>query len=151
MIVCLVDTSVLCELLRVPGKSSQSVHEETVAEFDQKVSAKHTLLLPVAAILETGNHIAHASTKRRATAERFVSLVRLAIEGDAPFKVTQPISVEEIASWLDHVADDADRELSLGDRSIIAEWERERVIHRGGRVYIWSLDNHLRGYDADPT
>lgn len=39
MIVCIVDTSVLCELLAVPGKSQQ--HAGALAEFEQKQKEGH--------------------------------------------------------------------------------------------------------------
>jgi hypothetical protein len=35
----------------------------------------------------------------------------------------------------------------MGDLSMIKEWERQCELHRARRVFIWSLDGHLAGYD----
>lgn len=150
MIVAIVDTTVLCELLRVPEKFDEQKHRELLDEFERRTEAKHRFIVPLTAIIETGNHIAHGSdgTRRRAAAERFVAFVRMAIAGRSPFTPTAAPSVEDVDRWLDGFPDDAGRKLSLGDRSIIAEWERERAIHPHGRVYIWSLDDDLASYDT---
>lgn len=149
-IVAIVDTSVLCELLRVPERFDPATHEELTAEFQRRSEASHRFLVPLTAIIETGNHIAHGNdgARRRAAAERFVKFVRMAMTEELPFTPTPAPTLEVIDGWLDGFADDAVRELSLGDRSIIAEWERERGIHPHGRVYIWSLDDDLAGFDT---
>ena len=46
--------------------------------------------------------------------------------------------------------DSATRRISIGDLSIIKAWERTRIQNRGRRVRIWSLDQHLVGYDSNP-
>lgn len=81
----ILDTSVLLELLRVPGRFSQA--EAVTKEVVRRHEEGHSLLLPLAAILETGNHIARVTdgTLRRQVAERFVGLIRLALVGQAPF------------------------------------------------------------------
>lgn len=55
MTVCIIDTSVFCEMLRVPGRSQRP--EEIIGELESKLSADEILLLPIATIVETGNHI----------------------------------------------------------------------------------------------
>lgn len=150
MIVAIVDTTVLCELLQVPEKSDAQTHGVLTEEFDRRSKEGHRFLVPLTAIVEAGNHIAHGKdgSRRRAAAKRFVKFVRMAMTEDLPFTPTPAPSLEDIDAWLDGFADDAARELSLGDRSIIAEWDRQREIHPHGRVYIWSLDGDLAGYDT---
>lgn len=46
------------------------------------------------------------------------------------------------------LADHAMAELGLGDVSIIAEWQRQRLLSPQRRLEIWSLDEHLQGYVA---
>jgi hypothetical protein len=39
------------------------------------------------------------------------------------------------------------RETGLADLSIIKEWESACKQFKEHRIYIWSLDEHLKGYD----
>ena len=55
----LVDTSVLVELLDIPGRNNR--HEEAKQEYKELEKNGDSFVLPMAAILETGNHIAHIS------------------------------------------------------------------------------------------
>jgi len=54
--ICLIDTSILCEILQVPNRCGN--HQEIYDEMERKIKIqKETLLLPMSAIIETGNHI----------------------------------------------------------------------------------------------
>lgn len=150
MTICVVDTSVLCELLGVPGRNAR--HADALAELEQKLAAREQLLMPLAAIIETGNHIAHVSDGfgRRSAAGRFVELVRPAIAGDSPFTPTPMPDLATVGGWLDLFVDDATAEIGIADRSILAVWEAQRTQHAASkrRVYVWSYDAHLSGYDT---
>lgn len=76
-----VDTSVLLEVLRVPGKSQQPDAVRT--ELRERVGTGESLLLPTAAIVETGNHIAQIAdgNLRRKYAESFVTILRSSTRG----------------------------------------------------------------------
>ena len=52
--VCIVDTSAFCNILNVPFRNQR--HAESVAELAAMIARRHTLLLPLAAIYETGNY-----------------------------------------------------------------------------------------------
>jgi len=56
----------------------------------EKIEAGWSLLLPVAAIIETGNHIAQVADgrQRRGVAGRFVEQVKMALNGEAPWAVS---------------------------------------------------------------
>jgi predicted nucleic acid-binding protein len=148
--VCIIDTSVFCSLLRVPNKDQH--HARAMAELQLYSEAGYILLLPLAAIFETGNHIAQNGSggQRRNVAELFVRQVRAAVTGEAPWTATPMASPEELAGWLDGFPDDAMRGTSLGDLSIVKVWHRQRELHPGRRVFIWSYDRHLNGYDQPP-
>lgn len=146
----LVDTSVFCEVVPVPGRSQQ--RGQVIAVLEEHIRNRVTLLLPIATILETGNHIAHISggTKRRATAQKFVLLVQQALtslEGPAPWTVPEPLlSPVDMQCYLSQFPDYAMCGIGLGDLSIIEEYGRQCQLHRTRRVFIWSLDSHLSAY-----
>lgn len=150
MTVCIVDTSILVELLDVPGLAS--THAEVVAQFEVRASSsvRQEFLLPLAVLIETGNHVAQArdGSARRGAAERFVEFARSALGGDSPFVPTALPSTTDIAAWLDDFPERAMRGVGLADRSLIALWESQRELQPHRRVYIWSLDQHLLGFDT---
>lgn len=149
--VCILDTSIFCEILGVAGKSDR--HRETLAELERRVVRRETLILPLATILETGNHIAQQRDggKRRQVAKSFVRQVRHAIEDDAPLQLTSKISQEDVLAYLDRFPDEAMRQVGLGDLTIRHEFERQCDRHPGRRVYIWSKDQHLQACDRAPA
>lgn len=146
--IVLVDTSIFCEILEVPSMCSRV--GPTRAKLRQRFKRGEWLLLPLATIFETGNHIAQNGNgkQRRRTAERFVDQVAKAIDGSSPFKPTSPMNLDALRGWLGDFPDHAMRGIGLADLSIIKEWERERELNTGRRVLIWSLDHHLSGYDT---
>jgi hypothetical protein len=147
---CLLDTSILLEWLAVPGKAA---HPETVtASLKQKLAAGESLFLPMASVFETGNHIGQNGdgTLRRACARQFVVLVQDALAGKAPFTPIGFPDSAHIQQWISEFPDHASRGSGLGDLSIIHDWQRACEKHPARRVYIWSLDRHLVGYDRAP-
>jgi hypothetical protein len=142
-----VDTSVFCELLRVPGFCQSPV--ETAGEFRKRLENDERFLLPMTTILETGNHIGQLpdGRVRRDIAARFVESVRQAVEGKLPFVVTPLPDASALLGWLHEFLDWAGRGSGFGDLSILKDWERQCELHPMRRVYIWSKDEHLRAYD----
>ncbi|MBX3177069.1 MAG: hypothetical protein KF886_06910 [Candidatus Hydrogenedentes bacterium] len=146
MSICLIDTSIFVEILKVPGKCSR--HGEIVAALKGKIEASEKLFLPVATIVETGNHIAQSSDgrQRRTCAERFVKQVGLAISGESPFNPISYDSYAAMGDWLANFPDFAMQGVAFADLSIIQDFERMCRRHPRRPVYIWSLDQHLTGY-----
>ena len=103
MTICLVDTSIFCNILEVPGRCQDK--QRVVDELEQKIGEESNLLLPLAAIVETGNHIAHCTNggARRKVAKRFVKQVRMAIEGTAPWVVTPLPGKSDWLTWLENL------------------------------------------------
>jgi len=145
--VCVVDTTVFMEILNVPNKASRRA--EIIAQLEEKINSKESLFLPMATVLETGNHIAQNGdgSQRRQCAERFVAQVQLAIDGNSPFTSINFLEADDMRRWLAEFPDWAMQAQGLGDLSIVHDWERLCEQNRGRRVYIWSLDQHLSGYD----
>ena len=145
MTICLVDTSIFCNILEVPGRCQDK--QRVVDELEQKIGEGWSLLLPLAAIVETGNHIAHCTDggTRRETAKRFVMQVRMAIEGKAPWVVTPLPDASDWLAWLDEFPDTAMRGVGIADLTIIKEFERQCRLHPTRRVVVWSLDGDLDG------
>ncbi|MGR9105354.1 MAG: hypothetical protein ACU843_00330 [Gammaproteobacteria bacterium] len=147
MTICVVDTSVFCNILDIPGRNQDRAQafEDLKAYLNNGI----TLLLPLAAVYETGNHIAHLGDGRirRNSAVRFAEEVRNAINGHSPWTPTPIPDQEAMIGWLDQFPDYAMREISLADLSIIKEFENQWRLHRMRRVFIWSYDDHLKAHD----
>ena len=67
--ILIVDTSIMCVWLKVPGKEvagkSNEYTYDIVARHIEEERLKGTkLVLPIATIIETGNHIAHSNGNR---------------------------------------------------------------------------------------
>ena len=96
----IVDTSVLCNILRVPNRDQEDARAE--AELREALRAEDVLLLPIAVIYETGNHIAQNGDgrKRRIVASAFVDLVQKAFRGEVPFTPTPLHDADDMMEWL---------------------------------------------------
>lgn len=149
--VCVLDSSVLCEVLELPGSSARRV--KVLADLKAKIERSETLLVSMTSILETGNLVSRIpdGSSRRAAAERFVQFVERALAGATPFTPTPLVEIEQLGLWLsefvDWVTHVGKRPSGFGDLTIVKEWERQCRLNPGRRVYIWSLDEHLSGYD----
>jgi predicted nucleic acid-binding protein len=148
--VCLIDTSVFVNILRVPNKSAD--HAEIMAELELRIAEGQSLFLPMATVFETGNHIGQNGdgNQRRQCAARFVRQVELAMDGASPFTPIDFVEADRMRQWLDGFPDWAMQGSGLGDLSIVHDWERLCEQNKGRRVLIWSLDGHLAGYDRGP-
>lgn len=154
--VYLIDTSVFCRILRVPNMCSDQEHKEALMELARltnRVGITTTLLLPVAAIYETGNHIAQNGdgNVKRKTALRFAKQVQAALDGRAPWTPTPLPDLRDMAAWLDEFPNLVVTGTGLGDLSIIKLFEQQCELNPLARVRIWSTDEHLSAYDRLPT
>jgi len=151
MTICLVDTSIFCNVLAVPGRSQDRAL--ILDELAEKIQQGWNLLLPIAAIIETGNHIAQVGNghHRRTAANRFVEQVRMALNGDAPWVVTPLPDKQVWLDWLGEFPDRAGAGVGIGDLTIIKEYDNQCALFPMRRVLIWSLDGDLQGYDRNPV
>lgn len=156
--VVFVDTSVLLNLLDVPGKNSH--HQQLAGEFKALATGGVTLIIPIAAVIEVGNHIAQLSDgrERRSRATRFTGFLQASLDGTAPWVVSG-------ASWnetflrrlldghgsLPGLVELSSEKLGSGDVSILHELDRYRSrsdLPGGLPVRLWTLDRQLASYAA---
>ena len=149
MSICLIDTSVFCNIVDVPGRSQQRV--DVLTKLKALARDKAVLLLPLVVILETGNHIGQLADGglRRQASQRFVTQVEAALNGNAPWRPTPFVEATELRSWLAEFPDHASRGSGFGDLSLIKEWDRQRQLNPLRRVFIWAYDKHLSSYDTE--
>lgn len=85
MRVYFIDTSVLDNLLEIPKKSQD--REQVKNDFSKRQSENSRFILPITAVIETGNHIAQLSDGqvRRAIAEKFSQMLELTAQRQAPW------------------------------------------------------------------
>jgi hypothetical protein len=149
--VCILDSSVLDEVLAVPGKSGE--HTTAADDLLQKAKNGELLVLAWPVLVEVGGHIAHCrdGTGRRKLAEAFAELVKKALEGRGPLSVAELPKSPEISRALDSFADAAMRGLSLADLVLGQLYERYCEEMPYARIYVWSFDRHLSGFDRPRT
>jgi hypothetical protein len=145
------DTSVLCELLEVPGKCRDD--DEVRIEFELRVAEGERFVIPITAVIETGNHIANANGDRWTAAQRLAAMVEAASADRPPFAPNQVAwDADFIAELLK--GDSTERsfvdlacagQLGAGDIAILVE--RDRYVKSSAmtrdRVRIWTLDARL--------
>lgn len=158
-----VDTSVLVELLEVPGKCQK--RDETRAELEQLLDNGHTLVLPITTVIETGNHIAQIAVghgaARRDCAERYVRLLRAIAAEKLRGWVLHAVAWDErmLTKLCDGVSLPGAKEatgsfvelagagmLGAGDLAILAECELYADRTAGVEVAVWTYDERLGAY-----
>lgn len=152
--VVFVDTSVMCNLARVPFRDQDA--EEIIAEMSRRTKEEGALfILPITTVIETGNHIAQVQDgyQRRKTAERFVGFLKFIIAGQTPWVLHDVAWNKEFlqmlidgagsgVSFLDH----STSKVGAGDLCILAE--RNQYTQRTGvQASIWTLDTALDAYN----
>lgn len=113
------------------------------------------LLLPVTAVIETGNHIAQLSDgrQRRTCADKFAGVLRMVVEGKAPWTLNE---VEWDAAHLgaliaggstgSTLVEHACNRLGCGDLNILIERDRYLARTSGVEATVWTLDELLGAY-----
>jgi hypothetical protein len=153
VIVWLVDTSILRELLNVPGKASKN--EEVKNELAKRAKAGDRFVITITAIIETGNHICNSKQgDRRGAAERFHAMLTAVRNGILPFRLNE---VDWNAHFLDCLlaGDSTEEQLvdlvgngrfGTGDISILVERDLLRSRSNLDNVRIWTLEAELVAY-----
>ncbi|GAA2994732.1 hypothetical protein [Streptosporangium longisporum] len=147
-----VDTSVLCNLLDIPGKNQD--HQPVIDQLKKK-RQECDLILPITAVIETGNHIAQLADGqlRRQHADKLSDLLKLVVTNQAPWVLHTVEWGENFlrsllagagtgTTFADHVM----VKLGLGDLCILTERELYRARVVNVEVGIWTLDAQLRSH-----
>lgn len=144
-----IDTTVMSALLDIPHFNNEGKHEAANEEYELLKENSDVFVLPIAVLVETGNHIAHIDDGRirRKIADKFAALVKGAIRSENNWNVIPEIPIDVLEAILDKLPDQAVAETGFGDVSIIEQfndyWEHKQPI---GEMRIWSFDTHLQGY-----
>lgn len=89
--VLILDTSVLCCWLQVPGKEEAGPvndrwnHDRINVLLEQERIKESTFVLPIATLIETGNHIAQAPNHRFKCASSLAGYLRQAADAQSPW------------------------------------------------------------------
>jgi len=153
--VTMVDTSVLCELLQVPGKSNPERGADLQAEADRRWRAGERFVIPITTVIETGNHIAQADGNRYDVAGRLVRLLRVAISETSHWRVLQTrLGTDFLTSLC--AGDSTGRSLEAlaaarvgaGDVAILVERDQLLADTAVRNVQVWTLDEGLAAQAA---
>ncbi len=157
--VIILDTSILCVWLKVPGKetcgpdNARWTHTDVVKKIQQEIEDGTTLILPFAAIIETGNHIAQAKGDKHKIVNSFISHIEDAIEGKTPWEAftqqTNLVENDSLKRTLGIWRDTAITGQSLGD-AMIVEVAKYYAAY-GATVEIFTGDAGLKAYESSTT
>lgn len=153
--ILILDTSILCVWLRVNGKETCGPddnrwdYDRVNSKIEDEIRQKTTFVLPLASIIETGNHIAQSSGDRHALASQFADFIKNAAEETTPWAAFTHQSELWDSKGLKKLADrwkmTAPSGQSLGDASIVdvANYYAEA----GNQVEILTGDQGLKAYE----
>ncbi len=151
------DTSVLLVYLNVPGRNVCNgplhlTHEIALETIEEKTQNGYDFVLPVACVIEAGNHIAQCSQgNRHNLAGQLIELVQNTANGVSPwilFSDNLDIWHPNNLKWIDNWADYAVAGLSLADRTISSI--ADDYSQRGFEVEIFTCDEQLKAYQPAP-
>jgi hypothetical protein len=126
--VLLIDTSLLCVWLQVPVKETAGNNKWDFESVNDKIKLEikkgTTLVLPLATVIETGNHIAQAKSGDKWTsAEEFKKIMIFAADETSPWAAFREQVVlweaEELKKLADKFPKQAVQNTSMGDASIV--------------------------------
>lgn len=141
----IIDTSVFMNILDVENFNQDK--EAVLSQFEERINAGDSFLLPFATIVETGNHIAQLNGNIKfTTAQKFIQQVRLAIENQTPYKALKFPDKQELLEWINDFPTHASQGIGFADSTIIEDWKRQTILNQGWGVKIWSLDGHLSAF-----
>jgi len=145
----LLDSSVICEWLQVPGKSSINGQKMVSDEMKVLLSGGATFYLPLAAVVEVGNHITHVKNgvKRRTCAERFVTLLNNCLNHERPYATIPFWDEDDMRKFAAAFSANATAGVSMGDTTMINDFNKLCEVNPTAKcVRIWSVDGHLDSY-----
>lgn len=157
--VLIIDTSILCVWLQVCGMETcgSGENEITYKDVSGKIEKEREngtiFVLPLATIIETGNHITHANGDIYKTVGTFVDLIKASANSDSPWAAfTEQSSLwtaKNLITLADRWKETAASHQSLGDASIVevAKYYDES----GFEVEIFTGDQGLKAYEPETS
>ena len=157
--VWVIDTSILCVWLRVSGKDTCGTNDDhwdkprVDAEIDRAIRGGATLVLPLASIIETGNHIAQGKRSRFDEAKRLAKLLELVADGRSPWAAfTHQLelwSADVLRKLAQKWPHEASAQRSIGDATILDVVRYYQ--NMGHHVEILTADRELKAGEAAPA
>lgn len=152
--VLIIDTSILCVWLSVPGKDSCGPEDDRwdKKRVDLKIAEEQKsgtlFVLPVASIIETGNHITQAPGNKYKLVNLFSDFIVESIEGRLPWAAfssqSNLWSPEGLRRLVERWRGNAIAGQSIGDASIVDV--AEYYAQAGNQVEILTGDQGLKAY-----
>ncbi|OAH49199.1 hypothetical protein AYL44_13455 [Microbacterium oleivorans] len=147
-----IDTSILCNLVPVPGFDQH--RDEVVREMGERLNSGERFILPITAVVETGNHIAQLKSghDRLTAAQKFDAVLRTVCAGQAPW-ILHDVAwdkafLEQLLNGADtstSYVEHAQARLGAGDLCILTE--RQAYSNRSRiRAGVWTLDEALSAH-----
>ena len=155
--ILIIDTSILCVYLKVPkmeecGKDGDKWDYDRVSKKIAEEGQRNTrFVLPLATIIETGNHIAHTSGESKfKIVNNFADLIEKTIDEETPWiafsRQTELLQGENLRNLISKWRSSSIAEnQSLGDASI-ADVANE-FLKMGKDVEIFTGDSGLKNYE----
>ena len=162
MNVWFIDTSVLDHIVPVPGwsKAGSPDRQDIALLMGERVDSGDSMILPITAVIETGNHICQVPEggRRRSAAMRFAEILRWVLNGRSPWVLDEVqwdrnflkdfvAGASTGTTWVD-LASQGKNGLGGGDLTLVVE--RDQYCAQTGipreRVRIWTLDRGLSAY-----
>jgi hypothetical protein len=154
-----IDTSILCVYLQIPhmetcGKAPDVWNYDDVKTLiDLEAEADSLLVLPLATIVETGNHIAQLANNRRPYAEAFSDIIRASVNDENPWTAfsaqVELWNDQNLLDLAENFVDYAERGLGIGDATIVDV--AKFYAAAGHEVKILTGDGSLKGYEPAPV
>jgi hypothetical protein len=157
--ILVLDTSILCCWLRVPGKDTAGT-ESDIWDFDRidkllitERAKRSTFVLPIASLIETGNHIAQCNGNRYNLAIALTDHLKNTVLASSPWAaftdqstLWEPKNLQELADAWPQLAVGG---TSIGDATIkhVAEYYSTA----GYEVEILTGDAGLKAYETTKT
>jgi hypothetical protein len=156
--VVIIDTSILCIFLDVPkmetagAKSDHWDKERVTIKINEEIANGSTLVLPLATIIETGNHIAQAIHNVYDLAESLADLMIKSADSQSPwaaFSVQESLwSTENIKKLAYEWPSNVVQKHSIGDATIVHV--AQMYVDMGMLVEILTGDQGLKSFEPIP-
>ena len=158
--VLILDTSILCVWLRIPNMDTIAktgekpvTHADVIKTIDMETAASTRIVLPLASIIECGNHITQISRKdSQKYVDEFAEFIEKALDGTKPWDIfttqTELLSTEGLRKLVAEWKELSCSGLSMGDVSIkqVAEYYNSK----GFTAEIYTGDTGLKAYQPAP-
>ena len=152
--VLVIDTTILCVWLNVPGmtpcgpENDQWDNDRVQTKIDEEIQQGTLFVLPLASIIETGNHITHVHGDNYGLVNQFADFILNAADGNIPWAAFTAQSTLWSQDGLKALAQrwriTAISGQSMGDASIVDV--AEYYAQAGCEVEILTADSGLRSY-----